>query len=309
MKRYITIDGGTTNTRIYLVENGAIRAIKKIARGSGSNEAKSKLMPEIKSSIKELLTQNGLSEADIICIIASGMITSEFGLYTVPHSIAPVDVKGIRKNSKETSIPEITSIPFFFISGVKTVGTSPLDTNMMRGEETELVGIMDKGECIYILPGSHNKIISVDKNGYITGFLSTLSGEMIAALTERTILSVSLDIHKDAPSPKGVIDGYEYARARGINEALLKPRALKASGMADNAYIYGFFMGAVLSDEVRPILDMKEKRVVIGGRREIKLPLAELLSTYSDKEIIILDDKEVESSSVKGAIRIYENFL
>ena len=149
---------------------------------------------------------------------------------------------------------------------------------------------MQKGEAIYILPGSHNKIISVDSDGIINDFLSTITGEMIAALTKDTILSVSFNIQADEPSREGVLDGYTYAGARGINEALLKPRALKASGGVNNAYIYGFFMGAVLSDEVKPILKMKEKRVIIGGRKEIKLPLAELLSVYCKFSCLCLSE-------------------
>ncbi len=304
---YITIDGGTTNTRVYLVIDGAIKDKIKIPLGSCSYETKKRLAPMIKEAIRDILYRNGIAEKSICRILASGMITSEFGLCTVPHSIAPLDIKEIKRNSKEVLLPEISSIPFFFISGVKTVGNSPLDTNMMRGEETELVGIMEKGEAVYILPGSHNKIISVDCDGIIRNFLSTITGELIAALTERTILSVSVDINADEPSRGGVIDGYEYAQEHGVNEALLKPRALRVAGEVDNAYIYGFFMGAVLSDEVRPILKMKEKRVIIGGRKEIKLPLAELLSVYSDKEIIILNDDEAEFSSVRGAIKIFES--
>lgn len=307
MRRYITIDGGTTNTRLYLVENGSIRDKRKIAHGSSSSEAKRKLAAKIKDAIEELLSSNGLLEKDVYRILASGMITSEFGLYTVPHSIAPIGLDGIRKGSREVTLPEISSVPFFFISGIKTVGDSPLDTNMMRGEETELFGIMDVCEAIYILPGSHNKIVKVDTGGRVIDFTSTISGELIAALTKDTILSFSVDISSGEPSEEGVIDGYLYATAHGMNEALLKPRALKVTGEVDNAYIYGFFMGAVLSGEVAPMLKMPERRVIIGGRKEIKEPLAVLLRRFSDKEITMLDEATVEASAVRGAIKIFEN--
>jgi len=307
MRRYITIDGGTTNTRLYLVENGGIKDTRKIAEGSSSAEAKARLAVKIKGAITELLTSNGLQERDVYRILASGMITSEFGLYTVAHSVAPIGIDGVRKCSREIMLPEISSIPFFFISGIKTVGSSPLDTNMMRGEETELFGIMEEGEAIYILPGSHNKIINVDTGGKVTEFMSTITGELIAALMKDTILSVSVDISSGAPSEEGIIDGYLYAVAHGINEALLKPRALKVAAAVNNAYIYGFLMGAVLSDEIRPILKMKERRVIIGGRREIRNPLSVLLRRFSDKEIVSLDEATVDASAVRGAIKIFES--
>lgn len=305
MRRYITIDGGTTNTRLYLVEDGKIKDKRRIALGSGSTEPRGRLAPQIKIAIEELLLSSGLNENDIHRILASGMITSEFGLYTVAHSIAPVDINGVRAGSREVTLPEISSVPFFFISGIKTVGATPLDTNMMRGEETELFGIME-GEAIYILPGSHNKIIKVDTGGRVVDFMSTITGELIAALMKDTILSVSVDISSGEPSEEGVIDGYLYAAENGMNEALLKPRALKVAGEVDNSYIYGFLMGAVLSGEVSPILKMNERRVIIGGRREIKEPLAVLLRRFSDKEITMLDEATVDVSAVRGAIRIFE---
>ena len=59
------------------------------------------------------------------------------------------------------TIKEISDIPFVFMRGVKTDDEDIDGFDMMRGEETELMGIKKKkyGECIYVLPGSHSKII------------------------------------------------------------------------------------------------------------------------------------------------------
>ena len=65
-------------------------------------------------------------------------------------------------------------------------------------------------------------------------------------------------------------------------------------------------MGAVLSGEIAPILKMKERRVIIGGRKELKEPLAVLLRRFSDKVITVLDEATVEASAVRGAIRVFE---
>ena len=55
----------------------------------------------------------------------------------------------------ETAQRDLADIPFVFFRGVKTA------TDMMRGEETELVGLCaapDAGS-VYVLPGSHAKIV------------------------------------------------------------------------------------------------------------------------------------------------------
>ena len=76
------------------------------------------------------------------------------------------------------------------VPGVKTEGETIADADMMRCEETELIGLMEHLEsaAVYVLPGSHSKLIHVDGAGRIVDFTTMLTGEMIAALSQNTIL-------------------------------------------------------------------------------------------------------------------------
>ena len=76
------------------------------------------------------------------------------------------------------------------VPGVKTEGETIADADMMRGEETELIGLMEHLEsaAVYVLPGSHSKLIHVDGAGRIVDFTTMLTGELIAALLQNTIL-------------------------------------------------------------------------------------------------------------------------
>ena len=76
------------------------------------------------------------------------------------------------------------------VPGVKTEGETIADADMMRGEETELIGLTEHLEsaAVYVLPGSHSKLIHVDGAGRIVDFSTMLTGEMIAALSQNTIL-------------------------------------------------------------------------------------------------------------------------
>lgn len=307
MKRYITIDGGTTNTRIYLVEDGVITDTARINIGFNRPTSRGEAVPEIRNAIKNMLFKKALCEEDIERIIASGMLTSEFGLYKLDHTVAPAGIAELHNNSREVILEEISSIPFYFVCGVKTVGELLVDINMMRGEETELMGIADSkyGSCIYILPGSHSKIIRTNEKGEIFEFISTLTGEMIAALTKGTILSTCVDLNSKL-CDEGLFEGYDYAYEYGINEALLKTRTLANIMKKDSDYLYSFFMGAILCDEIKAILKMPENKVIISGRAEIKAALSALLRSASDKTVIELDRETIDSSTVRGAIKIYE---
>ena len=308
MKRYITIDGGTTNTRLYLVENGKIIDTVRLSEGSNSKLSRKLLGESVKRAVRELLSGHSLSEGDVCRIIASGMITSEFGLYKLDHTVAPAGVPELKSGSVEISLPEISSIPFVFICGVKTAPKDPIETNMMRGEETELMGILDGSgaDSIYVLPGSHTKLIRVDECGRILDFKTTLTGEMIAALSAHTLLSTCIDL--SAPlDTDALFSGYLFTEENGINESLIKTRTLKTLLSKSDGYVYSFFLGSILYSDVRAIMRMPESRVVIGGREEIRHSIATLLKRFSDKEVEELSSDAVAYSTPKGAIKIYEH--
>ena len=308
MKKYVTIDGGTTNTRASLVIGGDIQSTVKIPIGAkksiGGNE---ELKNALKAALDKLLSEAGYSISDIDAILASGMITSEFGLVDLPHITAPAGIAELARNMESILVPEVAEIPINFVRGVKTVGELEL-TDMMRGEETELMGLREEsyGECVFVLPGSHSKLIYTDREGRITRFSTTLTGEMIAALSEGTILkdAVSLSCEKlDTPS---LDDGFLYARERGLNEALFKTRILKNLFGRGEEECYSFFLGAVLADEINTIISSPATTVVIGGRAQIKKATAHLCQKHSDKKVIAISDEAVAASTAKGIVRIFE---
>ena len=230
MANYISIDGGTTNTRIALILDRTVIATKKYNIGAGAGtDCKKILGSTVAQGISELLTKNGLSEKDIVRILASGMITSEFGLRLLPHQIVPVGLKDMKATSEEILMPEISSIPFVFMRGVKTDCKTLETADMMRGEETELMGIAkpEYGKCVYALMGSHTKIIKTDSNGAITDFVTMLTGELCASAAHNTILKNAFVLEDSELDTEYLLKGFEYARKSTVSESLFKVRILK----------------------------------------------------------------------------------
>ena len=84
MSNYITVDGGTTNTRISLVVNGNIVDTVKYNVGVGKSiENKNILKSTIKDGIDKILRKNNMQSSEILRILASGMLTTEYGIYTL----------------------------------------------------------------------------------------------------------------------------------------------------------------------------------------------------------------------------------
>lgn len=308
MTNYITVDGGTTNTRVCLVSNGAALGVKKINLGArASIDNKTAQAQALKEAITALLSEHKMSECDISAILASGMITSEFGLCKLDHVIAPAGIKELRDTVHRVVMSDISTIPFVFIRGVKLAGDNLCECDMMRGEETELIGLGALPESVYILPGSHSKIVYTDKDGRIERFFTMLTGEMIAALSSGTILKDAVDLSVNETDVDYLLRGYRYATDEGLNEALFKVRILKNVFGASKEEIYSFFLGAVLSGEINKILKLAPRRIIVGGREQLKLALCSILSSTSDCEIIPVSAGDVDSSVSRGAIAIYEH--
>lgn len=306
MNKIITVDSGTTNTRLCLVRDCKVVQTLRFPVGATKSIGNKKLLADtIKGGIEALLRDHALCEGDIECVICSGMITSEFGLVNLPHLCLPAGISELREAVHRCNLPEITSIPFVFIRGVKTGFESLENADIMRGEETEVVGIFE-GEGIYILPGSHNKIISVDNRCRITDFKTTLTGEMLAAIAGNTILKDAVNLSDYEIDRECLMDGYRYARKNGQNSALFKVRILKNHFDKSEAEVYSFYLGAILQGEIDYVLSLKEEKIYIGGRKAIKNALALLLRAFSEKEVKVISDENVQTSLVRGMIKIYK---
>ncbi len=74
-------------------------------------------------------------------------------------------------------------IPYILVSGFQT------DTDIMRGEETKLLGfdIPDDEERIFIFPGTHSKHVFV-KNKTGIDFKTYMTGELFNLMSEKSIL-------------------------------------------------------------------------------------------------------------------------
>ncbi len=308
MSFHIAIDGGTTNTRLYLLKNGVCVSRRALSIGAGANaKTPGALQNALKEAIATLLCENKLHESDVESILASGMLTSEIGLFAVPHLIAPVSFADLCDGMKNVSLPEITAIPFWFVPGVKTEGEDLSDLDMMRGEESELVGLFDgiPASSLVLLPGSHSKIILTDAGQRITAIKTMLTGEMLAVLANETVLRGSFSWKDAVLLPEKLEEGFLYAEKHGLGDALFKVRVLKMRCAYTADMLYSFYLGAVLCDEVKVVLSTQPCSVYIGGREQLKTALAFLISSRTDAQVVPLSETLVGESTARGLFKIY----
>ncbi len=198
----LIIDGGTTNLRVTLLSDER-KPLDSIARDGGVRHTavdgnNSYLKTTLAECIAQLLGRNGLEAGDVRRCIAYGMITSDMGLLEIPHVSAPASAQDLKNAMREQVFPEIAPFPIAFIPGVRNFA-APVDLenfgmmDMMRGEETEAIGLYDllglKEKAMLVLPGSHNKFVAMSEEGKIIGCMTSISGELLDAITHHTILA------------------------------------------------------------------------------------------------------------------------
>ncbi|ONI44635.1 hypothetical protein AN641_06520 [Candidatus Epulonipiscioides gigas] len=291
---YITIDTGTTNTRVRLFNNDfQITDIVKLNIGvkhTAINGSNKELKAGIKNSIEALLKNN--NNLEIEQIIASGMITSALGLYEIPHLVVPVSKADLKDAAVTVLMEDVSNIPITFITGVKNNFSqeNPETMDIMRGEEVETFAILEelpKGvPYLLVLPGSHSKFVSVDEKGQITGCLTTLTGELIEVITNNTIISESVNKKfVDEYKKEFVLKGYNQAKKVGMSRAAFLCRI--NSNFYNYSYeeVANFLLGIVLQSDVDALINSKaitfssSSQIIIAGKYVLKQGLIDILTS------------------------------
>lgn len=293
---FITIDCGTTNTRakVWMNDHSISQSYVGVGvRDTSITGSKKKLQDGVRVAIEQALLQAKIRSRDLFAIFASGMITSNVGLYEVPHLAAPAGIKELAANMVQTVIPEVSPTPIWFIPGVKNnCGAITIDNceemDMMRGEETEVVGIIEKCKitkpAVFLLPGSHTKIVNVNGQGGITGCMTTLSGELLEVITHQTILANAVD-HSFVTSidEHFLLKGAESSLKVGLGRTCFSVRIVDLFTKLTVNEKANFLLGAVLGND---LLAMKnstsltiqpESLIVVSGKKNLKAALEVLL--------------------------------
>lgn len=273
----LTIDTGTTNTRA-TVWNGD-RVLSQITRQVGVRDTamtgnRALLQAGVRDTIEAAVERAGLAQSDIGLVLASGMITANIGLHEVPHLVAPAGRRELAAAMVVAQVPEVTGLPVWFVPGicnpVRNIGLHNCESmDMMRGEETETMGLLSRMEtttpAVVVLPGSHSKFVHLDPQSMIRGCVTTLAGEMLQVLTHNTILADSLlsDFASEIDAEM-LLAGARSARRIGLGRACFVVRALDLFTIYDRNARANFLLGAVLGADLLTLKNSSAIRVNPG---------------------------------------------
>ena len=320
MKHYLIIDGGTTNLRVTLANASAhILGVEKRSIGAaasaiaGSNTA---LKNAVRDCIHALQHAHHLTTEDISGCIAYGMITCASGLLEVPHLCAPAGLEDFRNGLVAAHFDDIAPFPITFIPGLRNFAGevdlhNVMQMDMMRGEETETIGFLQlvkpTEDCVLILPGSHNKMISITKDGRLTGCMTTISGELLAALTYHTILTEAVGgqfVQQDSYDREMMLAGAKACQA-GLSRAAFSSRILHTLGHIPQEKVASFLLGTVLTADVDALrsFDAPYSKLYVAGKQPLQQALCDLFEA-NGYQICAADPSVTAEMGLIGAMTI-----
>lgn len=324
----VTIDGGTTNTRAVLWKDNEVAAVaaREVGvRDTAISDSESPLKTAVKDCLKEVMGKGEVTFEELEGIVASGMLTSNVGLVEIPHLVAPVSAKTLAASIKTVLLEDLCPVPINFIPGVKNhVDSINEETfeqmDMMRGEETEAFAILKEHPVskptLLVLPGSHNKFVFVNADGAITGCLTTISGELLSAITHNTILAKSVGQQfaaEETYDADMVLRGARAAAKTGLGRACFSGRILNTFVTDNQMQIANFLLGAVLQEDVAALKNSEALSVtedidiIIAGKNPLRQALVDILKADNPSyQILEYLPKQGQPMSACGAKYLYE---
>ncbi|HSE20824.1 MAG TPA: 2-dehydro-3-deoxygalactonokinase [Pyrinomonadaceae bacterium] len=305
----ICVDMGTTNTRVWLLCGDQIVASSKQAAGvrvSAREGSTGKVKSVLQEMILEVLESAGdVHQADSIA--AAGMITSSLGLKEIPHVLAPAGLSELADAAQWHYFREISNLPFLLVPGVRTATDNNSTLDVMRGEETLCVGLVEsdfiESHSVVLNLGSHWKAIEVDGRGRICSSVTSLSGELIDAARNQTVLASSLP--HQFPQELGwkwVERGMSEARLTNLPQTLFRIRLLELDKEGSAEERLAFLVGALVATDLDALIArgvFRNKQIVLMGNRAIGECWRRALEQKSINSLL-LSAEETDRAFLKG---------
>lgn len=183
---------------------------------------------------------------------AAGMIGSNVGWVDAGYVDCPAGVETVTQHLVPT---RIGSLELRIVPGMACVRAVDGAPDVMRGEETELLGLLSGGaigpDAIVALPGTHTKWIQL-RAGRVESFMTAMSGELFDRLAGGGLLASVLE------GPGGVgpafLEGVRVGAkgALGLGALLFGVRARVIRGVLErvesSSYLRGVLVGAEIKD-------------------------------------------------------------
>ncbi|ODT76438.1 MAG: hypothetical protein ABS76_31265 [Pelagibacterium sp. SCN 64-44] len=244
---WVGVDWGTSNLRAWgLAPDGSVAFERVSPKGMGRLTR-----PEFAPALAELLADVTPARAGPLDILVCGMAGARQGWLEAPYMEAPADLARLLDGAVRPEMEDRRFAPAI-LPGVCQHAPAP---NVMRGEETQLLGLAAENpgfSGVVCMPGTHSKWARLEGTS-ILDFSTAMTGEIFETLRSHSVLRHSLNGDLEGPGRAegfvaGAADGLE--RPESLLGTLFTVRA--ASLIADRQpdWCAGYLSGLLIGTEI-----------------------------------------------------------
>ena len=265
---FIAVDWGTTNRRGYLLApDGSLVDETEDDRGILSVPAGG-----FPAAVEQLRRRLGDKP-----MMMAGMVGSNRGWVEAAYAPCPAGLDALAAGLAWPEEGRVAIVP--------GVAQQAEDADVMRGEETQLLGAAAAGDvpadCLVCHPGTHNKWVRM-QGGRIASFRTVMTGELFSLLRERSILADLLadaavdDAGEGEAFDRGVAEGL---RSDALMSDLFSVRARVLLGRLPRAEAGAYINGLLIGHDLRVGLRLAEggDQVIVMGRPSLTALFARAL--------------------------------
>jgi 2-dehydro-3-deoxygalactonokinase len=300
----IGLDWGTTSCRAYLLGEGGI-VLDQRTGGRGvlvltrSGDRAAAFEHELARLCGDWLEQNRG-----IPLVASGMVGSNQGWVEAGYRNLPVDLGSRPEYLTDVATPYG---PLFIIPGLFKEGAGPDFPDVIRGEETQLLGALPAEPrvaatesvgrpAVVVLPGTHTKWVRLE-GSVVTDFVTSMTGELFGLVMQHSIIA---RLAEDAPESD--LEAFERGLETAfdgewdISTTLFSARTLVMAGKLEPVAVKDYVSGLMIGAEVerfasRWLGDERENVTIcanasLGGRYQRALRLAGVESALAPEDAV-----------------------
>lgn len=248
---------------------------------------------------------------DATPLVLSGMASSSLGLEELPYAELPFAVDGsqagVRYFESQPDFPH----DLLLISGIRA------DGDVMRGEETQLVGIINlmntasiTEESVFIFPGTHSKHITV-KQRQVISFQTFMTGEVFNLMADASILKDSIESPDSAEVKEKELNGFRSgvreSGQSGILHGLFTVRTNQLFRSLTKKQNFYYLSGLLIGTELRSLQQKEAPQIILSSGSNLfkfyKLALEELQLM---DDTITIPPELIDKAAIAGQVTIFQ---